>query len=138
MQLTEEQVTAPGGVDFGDYHVPQGVRVAVPNLQIQQDPEFHHEADRYNAFRFAQPSEASTYLQQKQTSLSVPSDKFLAWGHGRHACPGRFFAAYLMKIMLAHVLINYDVKAHGPKPKDLSRGEFLVPSLEAIFDVRRR
>lgn len=68
----------------------------------------------------------------------MPSDKFLAWGHGRHACPGRFFATYLMKIMLAHVLVHYDVKAHGPKPKNRSRGEFLVPSLEATFDVRHR
>ena len=77
-------------------------------------------------------------MQQKQNGLSVPSDHFLAWGHGRHACPGRFFAAHLMKIMLAHVLVNYDIEADGPKPKGLERNEFPIPSVGATFEVRRR
>jgi hypothetical protein len=43
-----------------------------------------------------------------------------------------------MKIMLAHVLVNYDVKADGPKPQGLSRNEFPVPSVTAKFEVKRR
>jgi cytochrome P450 len=68
----------------------------------------------------------------------MPSDHFLAWGHGRHACPGRFFAAHLMKIMLAHVLVNYDITAEGPRPKGLDRNEFPIPSVTATFKVKRR
>jgi cytochrome P450 len=99
------------------------------------------EAERYNAFRYAAPGSAGdtgAYLQQKQNSLSMPSDVFLAWGHGRHACPGRFFAAHLMKIMLAHVLVNYDVTAEGPRPEGFDRNEFPVPSVTAAFKVKRR
>lgn len=136
-KLTCHQITAPNGVDFGDFHIPRGVRVAAPNHRIQRDPEVYHEADRYNAFRYSAPGgseQAGAYLQQKQHSLSMPSDNFLAWGHGRHACPGRFFAAHLMKI----VLVNYDVKADGPKPKDQDRNEFPIPSVTATFDVKLR
>lgn len=43
-----------------------------------------------------------------------------------------------MKIMLAHVLISYDVEADGPKPKGLERNEFPIPSVGATFEVRRR
>lgn len=139
--LTFEQVTAPGGIDLGDFHIPRGVRVAAPNHHIQRDPDFYHEAERYNAFRYSAPRDndnAGAYLQQKQQSLSMPSDNFLAWGHGRHACPGRFFAAHLMKLMLAHVLVKYDVKADGPKPKGQERNEFPVPSVTATFDVKLR
>lgn len=108
---------------------------------MQRDPDVYHEAERYNAFRYAATgvdNDAGAYLQQKQNSLSMPGDNFLAWGSGRHACPGRFFAAHLMKIMLAHVLIKYDVKAEGPKPKGLDRNEFPIPSVAATFDVKLR
>jgi cytochrome P450 len=134
-------VTAPDGVYFDGFHVPKGVRVAVPNHFIQRDPDIYREAERYNAFRHAASNGVDTaeaYLQQKKNSLSMPSDTFLAWGHGRHACPGRFFATHLMKIMLAHVLVTYDVEAKGPKPKGIARNEFPIPSLTAAFDVKLR
>jgi cytochrome P450 len=137
-------VTAPNGIDLGDFHIPCGVRVAAPNHHIQRDPDVYDDAERYNAFRYSAPRDnndsdkAGAYLQQKQQSLSMPSDNFLAWGHGRHACPGRFFAAHLMKLMLAHVLVKYDVKADGPKPVGQQRNEFPVPSLTATFDVKFR
>ncbi|KAJ7845095.1 cytochrome P450, partial [Mycena leptocephala] len=35
----------------------------------------------------------------------------VVFGHGRHAWPGRFFAATELKTMIARILINYDVKA---------------------------
>lgn len=134
-------MTTPNGVDFDGLHVPHGVRVAAPNHHMQRDPEVYHEAERYNAFRYAAPGgndTAGAYLQNKQNSLSMPSDNFLAWGNGRHACPGRFFAAHLMKAMLAHVLVKYDVKAEGRKPKGLDRNEFPIPSVTATFDVKLR
>jgi cytochrome P450 len=140
-ELTSPQVTAPAGVDFDGLHVPCGVRVAAPNHHIQRDPDVYPEAERYNAFRYAAPGgsrDTGAYLQQKQNSLSMPSDHFLAWGHGRHACPGRFFAAHLMKIMLAHVLVNYDVTAEGLRPEGLDRNEFPIPSVAATFKVTRR
>lgn len=134
-------MTAPNGIDFDGFHVPRGVRVAAPNHHIQRDSESYNEGERYNAFRYAVPGssdDAEAYLQRKQSSLSMPADNFLAWGHGRHACPGRFFAAHLMKIMLAHVLVNYQVEAKGSKPKGLDRNEFPIPSVTATFDVRLR
>lgn len=50
---------------------------------------------------------------------AVESEKFqmvsankqnMNWGYGRHACPGRFFAAVEVKIFVATVVMNYDVE----------------------------
>lgn len=131
-------MTAPNGIDFDGFHAPHGVTVAAPNHPIQRDPDFYHEPERFNAFRFAKPDKTAAYLQQKQQSLSMPSDRFLAWGHGRHACPGRFMAAFLMKLMLAHVLVHYDVEVEGTKPEPLNRNEFTIPSITATFNVKVR
>lgn len=34
----------------------------------------------------------------------------MAFGYGRHACPGRFFAANEIKLICAQILLNYDLK----------------------------
>ncbi|KAJ7870478.1 cytochrome P450 [Mycena olivaceomarginata] len=46
--------------------------------------------------------------------MVAPDVKYLSFGLGRHACPGRFFAVNELKLMLAHILENYDVKLEGP------------------------
>lgn len=38
------------------------------------------------------------------------SDEHFAFGHGRHACPGRFFVACELKLIMAHLLRNYDMR----------------------------
>ncbi|KAF8991069.1 hypothetical protein BDQ17DRAFT_1255265, partial [Cyathus striatus] len=44
--------------------------------------------------------------------LLILSSEYVPFGHRRYACPGRFFAASERKAMLAHTLLNYDVKLH--------------------------
>ncbi|KAF9447789.1 cytochrome P450 [Macrolepiota fuliginosa MF-IS2] len=44
------------------------------------------------------------------STLPATSPTFLAWGHGKHACPGRFFAAFVMKLMLAHLVLEFDFR----------------------------
>ncbi|KIL65473.1 hypothetical protein M378DRAFT_162099 [Amanita muscaria Koide BX008] len=49
----------------------------------------------------------SENLKHQFVSLSVD---YVLFGHGRRACPGRFFVANERKVMLSHVLLNYDIK----------------------------
>lgn len=38
------------------------------------------------------------------------NDQNLGFGYGRHACPGRFFANNEIKLILAKLLLEYDIK----------------------------
>jgi cytochrome P450 len=87
---------------------------------------FHPDADTFDGFRFSRMQEEAARAghndievvsEEKAASgmftrqmVSTTTDHII-FGHGRHACPGRFFAAIQLKTMLAHILINYDVKA---------------------------
>ncbi|KAJ7906083.1 cytochrome P450 [Mycena leptocephala] len=64
----------------------------------------------------------------------------LVFGHGKHACPGRFFAATELKAMLAHILINYDVKAEteGVRPPDQWLGVATYPNRQGKNLIRKR
>ena len=48
----------------------------------------------------------------------------LTFGYGIHACPGRFFAANEIKMILAHALLRYDVKLVGSETKRYPNIEF--------------
>jgi len=59
----------------------------------------------------------------------------LNFGHGIHACPGRFFASNEIKTVLVHLLLNYDIKMmDGEK----SRPENLYRQLSVSPDGRKK
>ncbi|KAJ6477215.1 cytochrome P450, partial [Mycena vulgaris] len=64
----------------------------------------------------------------------------LVFGHGKHACPGRFFAATELKAMLAHMLLNYDMKSEneGFRPPEYVFGVARSPNPTAKILVRKR
>ncbi|KAJ7736199.1 cytochrome P450 [Mycena maculata] len=64
----------------------------------------------------------------------------LPFGHKLHACPGRFFAATALKTMLAHVVINYDVRAEveGLRPPDDVFGISVIPNRKAKIWFKKR
>ncbi|EEB91646.1 hypothetical protein MPER_09964, partial [Moniliophthora perniciosa FA553] len=50
--------------------------------------------------------------------MVTPQPGYLSFGIGKHACPGRFFAVSLLKFILSHTLLHYDIKLdEGEKPK---------------------
>ncbi len=50
------------------------------------------------------------YRNKEQYQFVTVTKDFMAFGYGRHACPGRFFAANEIKLMLANILNQYDIK----------------------------
>ena len=54
----------------------------------------------------------------RKVDMTATHTDFLPFGHGRHACPGRFFAAAELKLMLALIVMKYDVKLEGPHPEN--------------------
>jgi len=64
----------------------------------------------------------------------------LSFGAGRHACPGRFFAAMELKVLLAYIICNYDFKltTDGARPKNTFFSFSCMPDFdtELMFKVR--
>ncbi len=83
-------------------------------------------------------AELAKVLEGKNLSTVTTSDTFLSFGHGRHACPGRFFAATEMKLLLAYIVMNYDIKPLAVRPPNLFMGGSILPPMKATISVRRR
>ncbi|KAM0387510.1 hypothetical protein ACHAPZ_009317 [Fusarium culmorum] len=103
----------------------------------QWNPEYYPDASKFDAYRFSQMRE--TPGQDKRAHLVSTSQDQLGFGHGIHACPGRFFAANEIKIALCHMLLKYDWKLpEGVVPKSKAIGTNFLPDREAKLMVKRR
>ncbi|RYP11200.1 hypothetical protein DL765_007853 [Monosporascus sp. GIB2] len=92
-----------------------GEWACTPVRAIMQNPEFYPDPLVFNGFRFADPAileeTAKGHFSVSQTQPSKLTDvgnTFHVWGTGRMACPGRFYAAAIMKVIMGQVILNYD------------------------------
>jgi cytochrome P450 len=59
----------------------------------------------------------------------------LTWGYGQHACPGRFFAANEIKLMLARILMDYDLRLpEGMTAKDVQ--DYFTPNTMLVRRIK--
>jgi cytochrome P450 len=151
-------VVDPKGVTLVDgLHLPQGTRLGTATYSIHRDNAIYPNADKYDAFRFSRAREESLasieeagvtnelgrkdfskVLESKNLSIVTTSETFLSFGHGRHACPGRFFAAAEMKLLLAYIIMNYDVKPFETRPPNVFMSGTILPPMKAGICVKRR
>ncbi|KAJ7730228.1 cytochrome P450 [Mycena maculata] len=138
------KVIHPDGFKFSDgVVIPFGSFLTVSANPVHYDPTIYERADVFDGFRFSKlREEMALESDERVFNRQVVSTGIdhLVFGHGKHACPGRFFAATELKAMLAHVLLTYDVKAEveGVRPPDYTTGMIAMPNPQAGIWIRKR
>jgi len=97
--------------------IPKGTTIGIPAHAISKDPSIFPEPDKFNGFRFVDAAFSHTSIQHTEkptytgsAAWSAANPESMAFGYGRHACPGRFFASAEIKAIMAYILVNYDFK----------------------------
>ncbi|KAF4120757.1 Cytochrome P450 [Geosmithia morbida] len=94
--------------------IPAGVTIEVPAVAVNSDCDVFPDADRFDPLRFynlrQQAREKKSVEAAAQNQFVSVSQDSLTFGYGRHACPGRFFAANEIKMIVACALMKYDFK----------------------------
>ncbi|KAJ3959925.1 hypothetical protein N0V92_003421 [Colletotrichum tropicale] len=125
-------VTLPNG-----QIIPTGVILEVPSHAINYDETIHASPDVFDALR------SYKIRKDKEAALKskIVGDTSLAFGYGRNACPGRFFAANEMKMILATTFLKYDLKMPDgctERYKNLTFGSQSVPDPTKTIMMRLR
>ncbi|KAJ0283597.1 hypothetical protein COL940_004579 [Colletotrichum noveboracense] len=87
--------------------IPKGMKVAVANTS-RHDPIIYESPLEFDGYRFLRMRQ--TPGKENQAHFVTTSPDSLGFGHGQHACPGRFFAANEVKIAMCHLLLKYDLE----------------------------
>ncbi|KAI0164152.1 putative cytochrome P450 monooxygenase [Xylariaceae sp. FL1272] len=103
------------------------------------DESVYSDPERWDPYRFYRMRAAPGSSSEHTTQLVSTSADHLGFGHGQHACPGRFFAANEVKVALAQLLLEYDWKLpEGADASYLQHGWSMVANPFVGVMFRRR
>lgn len=118
--------------------LPKNTYLLAPALAISADSTIYPNADIFDGLRFynlRQQSPQNEHMYQ----LTTTDKHMLHFGAGRHACPGRWFAAAEVKLILANLILQYDMKMKdGIRPKGISFQNVFAPNPMVPVLFKRR
>ncbi|OTA63085.1 cytochrome P450, partial [Hypoxylon sp. EC38] len=114
----------------------KGTRTLVDS-RAMRNPDVYENPDEWDITRFVKLRSQPGGVASAQ--LVSPTVNHFAFGYGKHACPGRFFAANSLKVILCHLLVNYEWKlVPGTDPTPVGMGVNFLPNPTAKILIRRR
>ncbi|TKX24339.1 cytochrome P450 monooxygenase-like protein 19 [Elsinoe australis] len=145
-------VVAPQGItnEAEGWHAPKGTMLTMNVHNIMHDPELYDQPESYDAFRHSREREAweakgaeektdkEEALRLRQKGMVTTGDTHFPWGHGRHACPGRFFVAHELKILISYLVRNYEIKHLEKRPETKWFGMNMIPATDTRIEIRRK
>ncbi|KAI8947933.1 cytochrome P450 [Xylaria longipes] len=86
-------------------------------------------------------SQSPPHLNKSGYQFTSIGDTNQNFGLGKHACPGRFFAAQEIKLILSHLLLHYEIKLRDgearPKPVVFMMTKSPSQTAEVLFRRRK-
>lgn len=116
--------------------LPYGTNIGIPQYSIHRDSDIYPLPNEYQPFRFFCPTASAE--ERPQIRMTTTSEKFISFGHGRRHCVGRWIFAYVWKMLVAEMLLNYDIKPIDSRPAITRFGRFQVPNNSFTITVRRK
>ena len=137
-------------IDLSDgTHLPAGTSLLTPLAGISRDERFYSNPNSFDGLRFWRLRQRSPVPDGSSKGMSDDAgrwqftsvgDAHVNFGLGRHACPGRFFAAVEAKMILAYLLLRYDIRLQEGegRPKPMMFMMMKSPNQDAEIMFRRR
>lgn len=127
----EKDVTLADGT-----FIKEGTILAVASTR-HWDDEIYPQARKFEADRFLKLR--SDPAKENTSQFVSTSPDHLGFGHGQHACPGRFFASNEVKIVMCHILLKYEWRlVNGQHPKTGVHGFILTCDHATKLEIRSR
>lgn len=139
----DRKVMSPIELSDGKTVLPQGASIVIPAGLMARDPTFYTNAQQFDGFRFYRENEdenvsSRVSMQQDYTGIETGN---LSWGNGRFTCPGRWYGAAMIKLIVANLLLEYDISfpvGQTERPPNSKYNTEVHPSFEQKIVLKRR
>ncbi|CAE7025952.1 hypothetical protein CFE70_003690 [Pyrenophora teres f. teres 0-1] len=91
-------------------YIPQGVIIETPAAAVYTDGEYYSNPEIFDGYRSFNLRASGNAADIARNQFVTTNELNLNFGYGRHACPGRFFATNEIKMVLARMILEYDMK----------------------------
>ncbi|CAG8950411.1 hypothetical protein HYFRA_00006904 [Hymenoscyphus fraxineus] len=115
------------------YHSPAGNWLAIPQVSLMRDEKIWPNASEFDGFRYVDADGNS------EDRFTHPAYDFPFWGSLRHSCPARFYVSVILKLILGHLITDYEFKLENPDKKPfMTFGHTRLPSPFLSILIRKR
>ncbi|KJZ69548.1 hypothetical protein HIM_11061 [Hirsutella minnesotensis 3608] len=109
--------------------------VCIPQRAMMHDAQRYSDPHSFDGLRFARANDALAKGQvtdavpdKAQSSLTTSNIDWPIWGLGNTACPGRFYASLVLKLMMSQILCEWECSMPDTtSPRSLSWRSSVVP-----------
>ncbi|KAI1087868.1 cytochrome P450 [Rostrohypoxylon terebratum] len=126
--------------------VEKGEWVCIPQRAMMSDPSRYSNPDAFDGFRFAhanallsegQPT--SRIPDREPSSLTASNMEWPIWGLGNTACPGRFYASLVLKLIVTQIITEWDcIMPDASAPRTMIWRSSVVPLKRTVVKFRKR
>lgn len=120
-------------------YLPANTYLFSPSTAISGDPSVYENPDEFDGLRFYKMRQNTPEDDMRYQLISTGSTQ-MHFGIGRHACPGRWFASYEIKLILGTLLSKFDIKLKKgeSRPKNFVFQTMNVPNPAAEILLKSR
>jgi cytochrome P450 len=117
------------------FTLPAGVLTAMPLSNRYRDPSIYPNPNVFKPDRFLHSTNRKNGFHQSVEE----KEQALAFGAGIHRCPGMHLANAITKMVIAELLLNYELAyKDGKRPDPVIDVFHVTPDPKAEFLVRKR
>ncbi|KAI1211425.1 cytochrome P450 [Annulohypoxylon truncatum] len=139
----DRKVMSPIELSDGKTVLQHGASIVIPGGPMSRDPSFYVNPQHFDGLRFYRQYEdanvrSKTSMQQDYTGIEPGN---LSWGNGRFTCPGRWYGAAMIKLIIANLLLNYDISfppGQTERPPNTKYDTEVHPNFEQKIVLRKR
>ncbi|CAI6337029.1 unnamed protein product [Periconia digitata] len=113
-----------------------GDNVFFPTRAVLCDPDIYPDPDKFNPYRFLDQSGSDSVVH-----TATQTKHYSVFGYGQQSCPGRFYGILASKLVLAKLLLSYEMKFFPSRkgmPGGVCQGVQLAPNMDTFVAFRRR
>jgi cytochrome P450 len=119
------------GIQLSDgTYLPPRTYLTSATLAASMDASNFPNPDTFDPYRFLKMRQRSEEEAGKHQFVTLTKD-MISFGYGRHACPGRFFAANEIKIIFINILKRFDVETREGEVNFLGQPELFFREVKA-------
>ncbi|KAK5686010.1 hypothetical protein LTS10_002123 [Elasticomyces elasticus] len=135
----QREVVQAGGITTPDgVYLPQGSHVATFHPDLLDDDVLYDPLRSYKVAMGALNGDGEGQPRKQKLASDISGGQSLAFGLGKHACPGRFFAVQNIKLILGWMVTRYEFLPLKEEVKMTEVGDAEVPPGKMMVKVRRR
>ena len=120
--------------------IPAGTHLAAASRNILFDPILTPNPDVFDGLRYYKMRENAAQIHSRRFQFSNLDATNLNFGAGREACPGRFLASMVLKLLLAKMLLKFDFQFRPgqSRPSSFVIDEVITPVPWTKILMRKR